>query len=821
MRSGAVFCLLRSIRMNQLKHLIGLGLLFYGVQIAAHGDPDTALFVAEYGSDQGNCQDDAAPCRSISYALNLIGKGGQIRVAEGSYDIQATEDIFYLVSGAVDIEGGYRFKEQFRPRDLKISILTGVPSQYREVLAARGFHVIADRKGIDKSASAEVQRLVSLHEQLQSSAPATPCVGGSAAGTECDSVDLLSHLALRDVSTEPVSATDVWGFVDLNSNREYAIVGFNNGTGVFDVTVPETPTEVGFISGQNTSWRDVKVYQSFDSTDMRWKAYAYVTADNANDGLVIIDLTGLPHRIDRINYSSDFGSAHNVYVTNTDYGTGLALTDSVPALIIAGPNRSLGQYRAYTLADPASPALVSGTTATQYMHDASSIVITDARKDTQCANSGPYCEVLLDFNENTIDIWDITNPDNPSILSTTNYTNRGYTHSGWWTEDKQFMFVHDELDERNFGLRTTLRVFSLADLRSPSLAATWTGPTAAIDHNGFVRGNRYYMSNYTRGLTVLDISTPRTPAEVGYLDTFPGSNNNSFNGAWGAYPFFFSGTIAISDINTGLYLVEDQTRNVSQGSLSFSQSSFAVAEGQQAQLTVQRTIGNTDSVSVNYHILGATADAADYQVNAGQLTWAAGDASDKSITLTAINDGILEGLERLVVRLINPGGNATLGNGNTASVYLSDPGGVAEIRLTETSIATRENGFGMAVIVLQRTGNALGMVTVDYSVSGGNATAGTDFRGSTSGTVTWTDGDGDPKSLLFDIEEDGINEGPEFFEVTLSNPTGATIAGTAVAVVNIADAPPPRSSGGAMGHLWLWLLVFLFSLGRFNRRGVV
>lgn len=823
--------MLSSIRMIQAGKfpvivLVSCGALATG-QAAAHGEPETALFVAPYGIDRGDCQDPATPCRSISYALNLIGKGGQVRVAEGTYEIESPEDMFFLVSGAVDISGGHRFRQQFRERDFRISVLTGVPARYREFLAERGFHVIADRKSIDESTRAEVERLVALHEGLKSSAPTTPCAGGSAAGMPCNSVDLLSHLALADISSAPSSAADVWGFIDLNSNREYAIIGVRSGTAVVDVTDPSAPVEVGFIGGQHTAWRDIKVYQTYDAANARWNAYAYVTADSASEGLVIIDLTGLPQRIGRIGYGSDFGSAHNVYLTNTDYGTGLALTNSVPTLVIAGPNRGIGQYRAYSLADPAAPSLIRGTTATQYMHDASSIVITDARKDSQCANAGPHCEVLLDFNENTIDIWDITDPGNPSMLSRTNYANRGYVHSGWWSEDKQFMFVQDELDERNLGLPTTLRVFSLADLMSPALAATWTGSTPAIDHNGFVRGNRYYMSNYTRGLTVLDITAPTAPAEAGFLDTFPGSDNNSFNGAWGAFPFFSSGTIAISDINTGLYLARDRTLDVPQGSLSFSRTSFAAVEGQQAQIGVQRTGGSAGSVSVAYQILAASADAADYVVGTGRLNWTGGDAAARSILLTPANDGVAEGLERLIVRLISPGGGATLGTGSTASFYLSDPGAAAEIRFARPSVDTAEGGFGMAVLVVQRSGSALGAVTVDYAVTAGDAAAGTDFQGSTAGTVSWADGDADPKSLVFDIIDDGVSEGPESFQVTLSNPSGAAIAGAATAVVTIAastvvnNPPIARRGGGALGLAWLGVLSLLAALYGFNRRGGV
>ena len=814
--------------MNQLKHLIGLAILFCALQAAAHSDPDTELFVASYGVDTGDCQDVEAPCRSIAFALNRVGKGGRIRVAEGSYEIDSPDDIFYIVSGTVDIQGGFRFKQEFLQRDLKISFLTGVPLQYRESLSQKGFHVIADQKGNDQATTAQVQQLLSFGELLEQSAAAAPCVAGDAGGIPCDSIDLLSHVALADIGNGAGSAADVWGFVDLNSNREYAIIGTNTGTAVFDVTDALDPREVGFVSGQNTTWRDIKVYQVYDTIADRWNAYAYVTADNASDDLVVIDLTNLPQSVSKTNFATNqFTSAHNVYATNTDYSTGLALTSTDPTLIIAGPNIGFGQYRAYSLADPAAPNLVPGTTAAGYMHDASSIIITDNRKDTQCAVAGPHCEVLLDFNESSIDIWDITDPGSPSMLSSTGYINSRYVHSGWWSEDKQYMFVHDELDERTFGLSTTLRVFSLADLRAPSLDAIWTGPTAAIDHNGFVRGNRYYMSNYTRGLTILDITDPVAPTEAGFLDTFPG-NNNSFNGAWGVFPFFFSGTIAISDINSGLYLAKDQSLSVAQGSLSFAQASFAAFEGQQAQLLVQRTGGTVNAVSIDYEIVAATADATDYVLGAGQLNWNAGDASAQSIALTPNNDGVPEGLERLLVRLVNPGGGATLGNLNTASVYLSDPGAMSELRLADTVINSAESGFGKAVIVLQRTGSAIGAASVDYAAAGGDAAAGTDYQGVMSGTISWADGDADPKSLVFDIADDGVGEGAEFFEVTLSNASGATIAGPASATVNIASStapdpnnpPPARKSGGATGFLWLFLLGLLAALARVNRRDV-
>ncbi|NQV87306.1 MAG: hypothetical protein HQ492_09550 [Woeseiaceae bacterium] len=79
-----------------------------------------------------------------------------------------------------------------------------------------------------------------------------------------------------------------------------------------------------------------------------------------------------------------------------------------------------------------------------------------------------------------------------------------YIHSGATTEDQQFLIVNDELDESS-GQRsnTTLRIYSLADLTNLTLAQEWSGPTAAVDHNGFVRGNRQHLTGGWQRITGL------------------------------------------------------------------------------------------------------------------------------------------------------------------------------------------------------------------------------------------------------------------------------------------------------------------------------
>jgi choice-of-anchor B domain-containing protein len=755
---------------------ISLSLFAY---TAAADTPEPPLLVSAAGADSGDCQDAAAPCRSLSYALQRVGKNGQIRVAAGSYELTEMSDIAYLLSAAIDVRTD--------PANTAATTLLGVPHAFARELERKGFTVIADAKGIDR-------KQVATHLSMKSSSAATLCTGGLAGAFPCNNVDLLAHVADR---TPAARGADIWGFMDLNTNREYAIVGYSSGTAVYDVTDAENPREVGFVNGQSTTWRDIKVHQFWNSNTQRFNAYAYVTADNASDGLVIIDLNALPHSISRVSYASDFAAAHNVYLVDTEFATGLSITGDSPTLILAGPNISDGRFRAYSLANPASPSFIAAPSTPPdqpggnrlYMHDAASMVVTDSRKDNQCVNASgsSHCDVLFDFNESTVDIWDITNPASPSRLSQLPYTNARYTHSGWWSEDQQFLFIQDELDERDRGLSTTLRVYSIADLTAPVVAGSWVGPTNAIDHNGFVRGNRYYMSNYARGLSILDISDPGNPSLAGRFDTFPDGDAVGFPGNWGAYPYLPSGNIALSDIDRGFFMVADNTLDATGGTLSFTAPAFGGDETQPLTASVQRSGSSTGAISVRWELINASSAADDVTLSSGVLSWADGDSTDKQISIPLNNDGAAEGLERMLLRLSAPSSGTSLMGPSIASAYIGDPGDTPVVQFTESNLSIAERGFGTAVAVVHRSGSAVGTLSVDYAVSGGDASSGADFTGAVSGTLTWLDGDADPKWIEYAIADDGSGEADEFFELSLSNATGGTVGTRSLLRVDILD----------------------------------
>ena len=666
-------------------HIFIKGLLWSCLLLASTVFAPSALAHAEYGKplcasdkgvDVGRCNDPDQPCKSIGYASSKANKGDQMQLAAGHYSIDDADSLFYLLSDLVPVSGGYSRADRYAKTSAKnITHLSGVPLEYAEQLASKGFSVIVDSKGQNKSQRDNLQKALGIYRRLKQAQSATPCVDGFAGDHACDKIDLLAHLPLSSFSSNPSAANDIWGFYDLNDGREYALIGLENGVGVVEVSDPESPRIVTVINGESTKWRDLKHYQRFNTDSGRWDNYAYVTADYADVGTMIIDLRDLPNTATLLSIHKDLDiAAHNVYLSNVDYSLGVPLNGVEPYLHIVGSNDQQGAFKSYALNDPTSLSEVYRTAAnsrSNYSHDASSMVVTDPRKDSQCVATGPVCEILFDFNENDFQIWDKTQNSTPTRLSTTTYPEAEYVHSGWYTEDKQVLVVHDELDEQNRSLNTSVRFFELSDLRVPTLLSTWVGTTAAIDHNGFVRGNRYYMSHYTRGMTVLDISDSANPQTIGHFDTFPPNDNNGFNGAWGIYPYLPSGNLLVSDIVGGLYVLRDNTLDPAEGNARFTQGTYAVVEGETARISVVRSDGDRGAVSVKWELLAGATDNDDLSMDSGVLSWADGDDQSQEILIPInTNDGD-EHQESFFIRLYDPRGSLALAAPNIAVISIA------------------------------------------------------------------------------------------------------------------------------------------------------
>ena len=539
------------------------------------------------------------------------------------------------------------------------------------------------------------------------------------------------------------------------------------------------------MPGHGSIWRDIKVQQRYDAGTHRWRTHAYVTVD-AGGRLSVLDLSELPHRV-RFARRME-ASAHNVFVSGVDFAFGAPLPGGSPLVhVLGGPGRfRYGAFRSFDLAIPSRPKLAAESWS-GYSHDAVSFRARGPQA-AGCAGRG-VCDVLVDFNEDTFDLWDLTNPGDPAMLSSTTYPSAAYTHSGWVTEDGRYLVLHDEFDElERLVAKTRVLVFDLADLGNPIHVGTWHGPDLATEHNGAVRGNRHYLSHYGRGLVVLDVTDPTDPAEVGHFDTAP-AENLGLGGAWGVYPFLPSGNVLISDQSAGLFVLRDRTRRSDHGRLGFAAPAYGGEEGDEVRVTVRRTGGSEGHVAVDFTVVPASADPTDFVMSRGTLEWAAGDDGERHIPVALIADASTEPLERLHVWLTSPRGGAVLGTANIASIFVSDPGEQPTVGFLDTRIAVAESA-GRVVATVQRLGDPTWALSVRYAVHALTAERGGDYLEPASRRLSWRPGDARPQTVVIPLVVDDVDEFAEQFEVHLVSPAGGVL-GTDRLVVDIgADAQP-------------------------------
>ena len=417
----------------------------------------------------------------------------------------------------------------------------------------------------------------------------TPCTSGTAGEYPCNGYDLQSIISLDEMDAQ--QGNDSWGWTDPQDGKEYALIGLDNGTAFIDVSDPFNAVYLGKLPThtQNSTWRDIKTYNN----------HAFIVSEASNHGMQVFDLTRLrdvsnpPEIFDEDAHYSGFGSAHNVIINEDSgyaYGVGTSTFNGGPHFV--------------DISDPTNPTPAGGYSDDSYSHDAQ--VVTYSGPDTEHLGK----EILIGSNENEIAIVDITNKNNPIGLSTISYSNVEYTHQGWFTEDQRYFIVGDEIDEINVGFNTRTIIFDFEDLDNPSFHFEYEGPTEAIDHNGYVKGDKYYLSNYRAGMRVLDISQigNESITEIGFFDTYPDSDSANFDGAWNVYPFFESNNIVISDINRGFFLVREPSIGLDTGVVAITSpvTGSGLSDAEVVTIEIQNFGGTTQtSIPVFYSLDGA------------------------------------------------------------------------------------------------------------------------------------------------------------------------------------------------------------------------
>ncbi len=438
---------------------------------------------------------------------------------------------------------GNRFANAFAVSDG--TLVAGVPGADfgagKATIMSRAFGgwdsttVVSEVKGLDPITGAAVR-----------------CDDGEVGRFTCEGMDLMAYLPTSAIGGDRgAMANDIWGWTDPDTDRDYAIVGLSNATSFVDVTEPTEPFPVGILrmtEGATASvWRDIKVNSD----------HAYIVSDAAGEhGMQVFDLTRLREFDgESIEFWSDadydnIASAHNVVINE----------DSSFAFIVGasgGGETCGGGLHMVDIREPLMPSFAGCYTDTIGL-------FSDGRThDGQCVvyigpdNRYAGRQVCFVSNETALRIVDVTDKSNPEPLSSAKYPRVAYVHQGWLTDDHRYFYLDDELDELvGMTNKTRTMVWDIAELDDPVLVGEFEGSTTATDHNLYIKGDRMYQANYQAGLRLWDISDPENPFEIGHFDTTPNdANPPGFVGAWTAYPYFESGTIIVSSMNEGLFMV--------------------------------------------------------------------------------------------------------------------------------------------------------------------------------------------------------------------------------------------------------------------------
>ena len=369
------------------------------------------------------------------------------------------------------------------------------------------------------------------------------CSDGFAGPYPCSNVDLLAYLPLDAIGGG--AGSDIWGWTDPLTGKEYALFGRSTGTAFVDISDPVNSVYVGDLPTETvqSTWREIKTFG----------AYALVVSEAEGHGMQVFDLTQLrdvaaaPVTFTATARYDGFATAHNV-VVNEASGFAYAV----------GSNTCDGGLHMIDIRNPLQPAFAGCFALDEYTHDAQ--CVTYAGPDMRFRGR----EICLNSNVDTLTIVDVTDKDSPVMLARVGYSGVRYTHQGWLTEDHAYFLLDDELDEIQYGYNTRTYVWDVSVLDDPRLVGVHTAATAAIDHNQFVRGDYTYQANYRAGLRVLHLDDLATAAlrEVAFFDIYPPDDATEFNGAWGTYPFFASGTVVVSGLEQGLFVLHPHLDDV-------------------------------------------------------------------------------------------------------------------------------------------------------------------------------------------------------------------------------------------------------------------
>jgi choice-of-anchor B domain-containing protein len=368
---------------------------------------------------------------------------------------------------------------------------------------------------------------------------------------------------LATVARSGVAGT--WGYTAPDGSR-YALMGTAKGILVLDLKDTANPRVVDEIDGPTNTpqagiyWREMRVYGSH--------AYIVSEQDNVRGGVMILDLSGLPASVRFVKSFAPRDGTLRSHTIDIDTTRGLAYLQRpisvappvpapLPAPLMDGPGAAVFG---------AGSGAVAHATEGEHAHGGpsdGSIEVWDIKTDPE----NPRYVTTFNLNRNVHDmtavgelvyvaegvassysIWDMHNPAAPVLKVRWTPTPGNFAHNIWPSGDGTFVVTTEEIPK---GLPA--RVWRLNGSAAPTALSSFrTGE--GTPHNVVMEGNMAYISHYTEGAVVVDLTNPALPKTVLRVDTSP-TYGSGYDGCWGVYKFPGAPLMMCSDMTTGFNLI--------------------------------------------------------------------------------------------------------------------------------------------------------------------------------------------------------------------------------------------------------------------------
>ncbi len=355
---------------------------------------------------------------------------------------------------------------------------------------------------------------------------------GLASAAQAQNINI-SLLAQHEPPNSNISFGDVWAEGDIACLGIWLGYSTSYGVGIYSISNPAAPTLLSIYSSPTSS------HNQFELGALRNRIGYF--GSWSGGGVHIVSLTNPAAPV----FLSKIGSAQNGF--DKVHTLFLERDFLYEAAHVSGTN----QVKVIDISNPFAPTFVRD------------IVCTNAYKIHQITAVKKGASTILytsDFGggpssaPGQTDIWDVTHVGTQPATWLGKIISGSSSHSSWPTPDGNTLIVCRET------MGGDVRLYDISNPANPVLQCAITpssmGLPAAIPHNPVVVSNLLFLSWYQNGVQIFDITDRTKPVRIGSYDTYPSSSTSSFVGNWGVFPDFGLSKLLLSDIQSGLYILD-------------------------------------------------------------------------------------------------------------------------------------------------------------------------------------------------------------------------------------------------------------------------